>query len=233
MHLFPNAAAKVAGFGRRTHGADGLPGEDHGPSAVQPEGAWLDRSPPISDRWRSVTVTSASQRTRTARAKLHSVIRLDTASDGPQEFLINRSPATASPAEDPKLKSSATRTAGVHLSGRRITGSASCPRTAAMPMPVHRRAGQRGPPVPPAFLAATKAAKGIGQGAAMPAPHPTTSPAGTESGSLRPSASVGNCSRIATTLANPTAPANPRAATRSAVFSVTPAMTSSVTWGVA
>lgn len=143
-----------------------------------------------------------------------------------------RSPATASPAEDPKLRSSATRTAGVHFSGRRITGSASCPRTAAMPMPVQRRAGQRGLFVPPAFLAAIKAAKGIGQGAAMPAPHPTTSPAGTESGSLRPSASVESCSRTATALPNPTAPANPSAATRSAVFSFTPAMTSRVTKGV-
>ena len=147
--------------------------------------------------------------------------------------LMYRSPARASPAEDPKLKSSATRTAGVHLSRRRITGSASCPRTAAMPMPVQRRAGQRGPLVPSAFVAATKAAKGIGQGAAMPAPHPTTSPAGTVSGSLRPSASVGSCSRTATALANPTAPANPSAATRSAVFSFTPAMTSRVTRGVA
>lgn len=60
----------------------------------------------------------------------------------------------------------------------------------------------------------------------MPAPHPTTSPAGTESGSLRPSASVGSCSRIATTLANPTAPANPSAATRSAMFSFAVVMTS-------
>ena len=90
-----------------------------------------------------------------------------------------------------------------------------------MPRPVHRRPGQRGPLPDLAFIEATNAATGIGQGAEIPTPNPTTSPVGTERGIFRPSAAAGRSSRSATALANPTAPANPSAATRSAVDSAT------------
>lgn len=90
-----------------------------------------------------------------------------------------------------------------------------------MPRPVHRRHGQRRLLPDPAFVEANKAATGIGQGAAIPAPNPTKSPAGTERGIFRPIAAAGSSSRMATALANPTAPANPSAASRSAVFSTT------------
>ena len=45
-----------------------------------------------------------------------------------------------------------------------------------MPRPVHRRLGKRGPIPDLAFVEATNAATGIGQGAAMPTPFPYCRP---------------------------------------------------------
>jgi hypothetical protein len=52
------------------------------------------------------------------------------------------------------------------------------------------------------------AATGIGHGAATPTPQPATSPADTDSGTLMPKGWPGSCSRTATALPNPAAPAN-------------------------
>ncbi len=59
-----------------------------------------------------------------------------------------------------------------------------------MPRPVHRRLGQRRLLPDLAFVEANKAATGIGQGAAIPAPNPTNSPEGTERGILTPIAAA-------------------------------------------
>ena len=56
--------------------------------------------------------------------------------------------------------------------------------------------------------AAMTAVAGIGQGAATPAPQPTSSPAGTDRGTLMPQGWPGRSSRIATALPTTAAPAN-------------------------
>jgi hypothetical protein len=64
------------------------------------------------------------------------------------------------------------------------------------------------------------AATGIGYGAATPAPHPASSPVGTDSGILTPSDSPGSRSRTATTL--PKRPRPRRRATRPAAPTLGP-----------
>ena len=75
----------------------------------------------------------------------------------------------------------------------------------------------------PAVEAATRAAIGMGQGAATPAPQPRTSPRGTVIGSLIPSGSPGTLSRTATALPSAQAPAKAADAASKAASALMPA----------
>jgi hypothetical protein len=103
----------------------------------------------------------------------------------------------------------ANRIPTVHAWGRRMTGSTSVPAMQAAPIAQHMTARFRADPR--RLLAATTAATGIGQGAATPAPHPTRSPTGTESGRRMPNGSPGTLSRIDTMLPSSVAPAKAHA----------------------
>ena len=102
----------------------------------------------------------------------------------------------------------------VQARGRRVTGSTSVPAMQTAPMPAQTKPA-RVPVVTPDRLDTAKAATGIGQGAATPAPQPARSAVRMESGRWIPSGSPGTLFRIDIALPKMVAPANAHAANRS------------------
>jgi hypothetical protein len=119
-----------------------------------------------------------------------------------------RNPVTVRAADAAMLEAIASLVAGDDERGRRVTGSMAVPRTQQMPIPAQTAPVSACGRVRWDRAAAMTAAAGIGQGAATPAPQPTSSPAGTDKGMLMPQGWPGRSSRIATALPRTAAPAN-------------------------
>ena len=114
----------------------------------------------------------------------------------------------------------ARRVAGDHNRGRQVTGSMTAPTMHPKPTAAQTAPGRVPSSRCRALAAVMTAATGIGHGAATPAPHPASSPAGTDRGILTPAAR-----READHGPPPRCPARPRPrrrATRPAAHTVGP-----------
>jgi len=107
-------------------------------------------------------------------------------------------PAAARSADEVIIMAIEVRVARVQDLGCLVTGSIRCPAMVANPIEAATVAGNE--PPRRARRAATRAVTGMNQGGAIPAPHPTASADGTDSGTVTPNGSPGTLSRTATTL---------------------------------